>query len=87
MNRIVFLILLANLSLVSAQESKDLLTDIIAAESKRASSMMTFEANTNTGNYDLKYHRLELEVNPSVAFISGDVTSYFEAKESINQLI
>jgi aminopeptidase N len=38
----------------------------------------------NTGDYDLKYHRLEFTVDPAQAFISGDVTSYFVAKENLN---
>ena len=59
---------------------------IVEAESKAALSRINFVRNTNTGNYDLKYHRLELDIDPNVAFISGDVTSYFEAKENINQI-
>ena len=60
--------------------------DIIEAESKAAMKLMNASRNPNTGDYDLKYHRLELNVDPAVAFISGDVTSYFEAKETINEI-
>ena len=28
-------------------------------------------------NYDLKYHRLEFQLNPAVKYIQGAVTSYF----------
>ncbi len=56
------------------------------AEAKSALKKMYYRINPNTGNYDLKYHRLEFNVDPSVDFISGDVTSYFEAKENMNEI-
>ncbi len=56
------------------------------AEAKSALSRMAFRANPNTGNYDIKYHRLELNVDPSQAHISGDVTTYFEAKSPLSQI-
>lgn len=55
-------------------------------EAKSALSIFTNKVNLNTGNYDLKYHRLEFNVDPSQAFISGDVTSYFIAKENMNEI-
>jgi aminopeptidase N len=69
---------------VSAQESD--LASIIESETKSALNSMQGVRNLNTGNYDLKYHRLELTVDPNVAFISGDITSYFEAKENLNEI-
>ncbi|MFT6148203.1 MAG: aminopeptidase N [Saprospiraceae bacterium] len=38
--------------------------------------------NILTKNYDLKYHRLELEIDPDIYYIKGIVTTYFEMKES-----
>ncbi len=35
-------------------------------------------------NYDIKYHRLELEVNPAVVFIEGNVTTYFIPTSDLN---
>ncbi|MCB0454048.1 MAG: T9SS type A sorting domain-containing protein [Aequorivita sp.] len=58
--------------------------DISEAEAKAATGMFTPQRNMNTGNYDIKYARLELNVDPTQAFISGKVTSHFEAKENIN---
>lgn len=58
-----------------------------AAEVKSALNQMQFRANPNTGNYDLKYHRLELEVDPWVAFISGQVTTYYEALSNLDQIV
>ncbi|WP_372755910.1 M1 family aminopeptidase [Mariniflexile sp.] len=61
--------------------------DIQTAEAKSALAKVSFKANENTGNYDVKYHRLEFEIDPSVAFISGTVTTYFEAKESLSEVV
>jgi aminopeptidase N len=71
---------------LSAQESDSDLPSIIEAETKSALNSMQGARNTNTGNYDLKYHRLELTVDPNVAFISGDVTSHFVAKENLTEI-
>ncbi|TYA52316.1 M1 family aminopeptidase [Formosa maritima] len=56
------------------------------AETKAALNKMLHRVNMNTGNYDVTYHRLELDVDPSQAFISGDVTTYFEAKEILTEV-
>jgi len=56
------------------------------AEAKSALKKMLQKANVNTGNYDVKYHRLAFTINPSVAFISGEVTTYLKAKENLSQV-
>lgn len=58
--------------------------DISEAEAKAASGLFTTTRNLNTDNYDLKYARLELDIDPTQAFITGKVTSHFEAKENMN---
>lgn len=60
---------------------------ISEAEAKAARAHFSAQRNMNTNNYDLKYHRLEFNVDPSEAFISGKVTSFFEAKENINSIV
>ncbi|HBC05759.1 MAG TPA: peptidase M1 [Aequorivita sp.] len=60
--------------------------DITEAEAKAATGWFGKPVNMNTGNYDLKYHRLEFTVNPSQAFITGKVTSHFVAKENMNTI-
>lgn len=77
------IVLLSSLS-TFAQDYDKSYNIINEAEAMAASSRMAFRANPNTGNYDVKYHRLEFNVNPTQAQISGDVTTYFEAKESMN---
>ena len=71
---------------VFSQDFNETLEDVRIAEAKSALSQMMHRANLNTGNYDLKYHRLELDIDPSVAFISGDITTYFEAKENMSEI-
>lgn len=44
--------------------------------------LATLPPNPLTKNFDLKYHRLELTVDPSVSFIKGTVTSYFVVLEN-----
>ena len=60
---------------------------ISEAEAKAAMGHFVGARNMNTNNYDLKYHRLELNVNPTQAFISGKVTSYFEAKQPMSTIV
>ena len=66
--------------------SEGSLHDIILSEQRNAANKIAFEANANTANYDLKYHRLEWTVDPSEAKIDGKVTSYFLAKEALNNI-
>ncbi|WP_284650759.1 M1 family aminopeptidase [Flavobacterium terrisoli] len=46
---------------------------------KSASQLIDFQANPNTLNYDVTYHKLEFTVNPGVYFITGKVTTTFKA--------
>ncbi len=57
------------------------LGSIVQQEQQHAQQLLNFRVNELTRNYDLKYHRLELELDPALAFISGKITSYFVAKE------
>lgn len=67
-----------------SQDYNETLNTIREAEAKSALSRIMHRANLNTGNYNLKYHRLELSIDPSVSFISGDVTSYFVANNNMS---
>ena len=69
-----------------AQDYDQVLEEVRIAEGKSALKRMMYRANLNTGNYDLKYHRLEFDLDPSVNFISGDITSYFTASDDLNQI-
>lgn len=80
------LIVLLSPLLFFSQDYNETLNSIREAEAKAALKKIFYRANVNTGNYDLKYHRLEFNLDPSVDFISGDVTTYFVAKESMDEI-
>jgi len=64
----------------------DYMKEIVKSEQKNATEKLSYKANPNTVNYDIKYHRLEWEVDPSKAEINGKVTSYFTALQDIDQI-
>ena len=74
-------------SLLSVGQNIELsINDIAEAEAKASRNLVNFRTNPNTGNYDVVYHRLELEVDPSQWFISGDVTTYYVAESPLSQI-
>lgn len=86
MKKIIFLAAVLFSIGLHSQVVQDELPSIVEAETKAALNSIQGSKNLNTGNYDLKYHRLELTVDPNVAFISGDVTSHFVAKENLSEV-
>lgn len=40
------------------------------------------KSNANSSNYDVKYYRLTIDVDPAVLFIKGDITTYFVASQN-----
>lgn len=59
---------------------------LIESEAGRYSKISGYNVNPNTLNYDLRYQRLELNVNPDQVFISGKVTSHFIPNENISAI-
>lgn len=86
MKKILLSVLFIFSLFLNAQIAQDDQASIVESETKAALKSMQGTKNLNTGNYDLTYHRLEFTVDPNVAFISGDVTSYFIAKENLNEI-
>jgi aminopeptidase N len=82
------IILFSALGMAQQTDSPELdyMKDIIASEQRNASEKLSYKANINTVNYDVKYHRLEWEVDPSIAQIKGKVTCYFKALQDMNQI-
>ena len=60
--------------------------DLHLMEQRSAQSKMNFKHNPNTDNYDLTYHKLEWNIDPSQAIISGDVTSDWIALSDMNTI-
>jgi aminopeptidase N len=86
MKRILLLVFCFITTLTFGQDFNETLNSIREAEAKSALHQMLFRANPNTGNYNVTYHKLELTVDPSVAFISGIVTTHFQAKENMSEV-
>ncbi len=51
-------------------------------EQQQAQHLAGFRSSSFTNNYDLKYHRLEWEVDPNEYYIKGKITSYFIPTET-----
>lgn len=71
---------------LSFSQNKADLDAIVEAEMKSASSVMNFQENLNTANYDIRYQRLELDIDPAVLFVSGSVTTHFVALQNMNTI-
>lgn len=75
---------------INGQPTKDTVLDAhTKSELTRYQKMMASgrNVNPNTLNYDLKYQRLELSLDPSTSGnISGNVTSHFVPNQSINSI-
>jgi aminopeptidase N len=55
---------------------------LIEAEQKAHASHLQVKASFFAADYDIKHQRMEWDIDPAVRYISGNVTTYFEA--SIN---
>ena len=83
----LFIILLSFFISATAQNHFLQHTEIAKQELVSAAFRYENQLSANTGNYDVTYQRLEIEVDPSIANIDGTVTTYFEAKENLTQVI
>lgn len=59
---------------------------MIHQEAKKAQKLMDSKASEETENYDIKYHRLEWNVDPAVQYIEGKVTTYFVAQDDMEEI-
>jgi len=59
--------------------------ELIAHKEKKA-GLKNYKANPNTANYDVTYHKIELNVNPSVKYVSGKVTTNYTALSDMTKL-
>lgn len=59
---------------------------LIDNELKSHQNKFDFNVNPNTLNYDLKYQRMDVNLDPAVNYISGSVTSHFVTKESMSTI-
>ncbi len=85
MKNLIFFLFLFFGHIISSQVNTSF-EQIVEAETKAAHKIINYKANINTSNYDLTYHRFDWNIDPAVAFISGNVTSTFTAKEDLSEV-
>jgi len=71
---------------VYAQSHQAKINTLAASEMHSAAPMVDFQANPNTQNYDITYHKLEFTINPSVKFITGKITTTYTALSNMSTL-
>jgi len=59
---------------------------MIKNELSHYSKMINYNVNPNTLNYDLRYQRLELALDPAQQFVNGTVTNHFIPTENISSI-
>jgi aminopeptidase N len=74
-----------------ATEEKDAFSALVQAEQltqaallNQQTSLTTTQASSNT---DVYYYRCEWRINPTVRYITGKITSYFNVQSSISELV
>jgi aminopeptidase N len=85
-NSIIFLLSLLYIQTFAQVKSSDTQTIIEKEKNAFVHKMNVGNINPNTLNYDLRYQRMDLTVNPSVYHVSGSVTSHFIPNQSISSI-
>jgi len=82
-----FPIMLFSLQLSAQITSSSSFEKIVCDEQKSNLHFISYKTSEVTNNYDIKYHRLEWQIDPNVKYIKGCVTSYFKTlNENANQI-
>ena len=84
-NRISLLLIALGITFISSAQSVDYsqyLCKIANQEAAKNQLLSANKSNANSSNYDVKYYRLNIEVDPAVLFIKGDITTYFVASQN-----
>ncbi len=63
-------------------QSCDHYCDLAEAEGKVHASHLEFKASFFANDYDVKYQRMQWDINPAVRYISGNITTYLEAQSA-----
>jgi len=73
---------------INAQVSSSYSPEKIVCEEQKASlHLINYKTSAFTSNYDVKYHRMEWQIDPGVKYIKGSVTSYFKTiQQSVSQI-
>src|SRR5690554_5927435 len=85
----IFLVVVFSLfaNRLCSQIPKSSYNDYRLYEQQAAEKRLAFIPNPNTLNYDVTYHKLELDVNPEQYFIGGTVTTQFIPNEDLQSVV
>lgn len=87
MKKLLLVLFAVSFSSIFAQHNEEAeLKTLIKQELKRYARMIDYNVNPNTLNYDLRYQRLELDLDPAQAFVSGTVTNHFVPNQNISSI-
>ena len=86
MKQIYALALILSFAQVFAQNEEAERKSMIQNESSRYAKMINYNVNPNALNYDLKYQRLDLDLDPAQFYVSGTVTSHFVPNQNISSI-
>ncbi len=86
MKKISSLILIVLFGALSAQDVIHRHTGVLQKEQHVYHKMDAGNVNPNTLNYDLRYQRMDLELNPAQSMVTGSVTSHFIPNQSMNSI-
>ncbi len=81
---IQFLFLMACSSIFAQHDVE--MEQLIEKEKKHFLQVSNYNVNPNTLNYDLKYQRMDVELDPEEYNVSGSVTSHFQANEQMSSI-
>lgn len=80
------LLVLSLFSFAFSQEKRREINWLSQKEKSRVAGIKTSKVNPNTANYDVTYHKIELNVDPAVRNISGKVTTNYTALTDMNTI-
>ena len=86
MKQFYVLALMLSFVQIFAQNEEAERKSMIKNEAQRYAKMLDYNVNPNTLNYDLKYQRLEMELDPAQYYVKGTVTSHFVPNETISSI-
>lgn len=86
MKQFYVLALILSFAHVFGQNEEAERKSMIQNESQRYAKMINYNVNPNTLNYDLKYQRLDLDLDPAQYFVSGTVTSHFVPNQNLSSI-
>ncbi len=81
----VFVFSLQQAQLQSQDEKKEY-DALLKREQRHFSQMLNNNVNPNTLNYDLRYQRVEMDLDPAIYNVQAKITSHFKTNQALSSL-